>query len=170
MRALQNNPIDLKYLHKLKIRTVWSQKKMKTKENLCFKPCMRSKTIQLIKNIWTRSTFQLLRARFFQHWRKHSANHFCLTNQSKWSIIFGQAQNSNCFQQELSITKQNRQCKLCVSNKTIQLIKNICTSWKFQAQNFNCLKQEISVVKEHRNCKPCVPKETIQLIKNSWAS
>ena len=46
--------------------------------------------------------------------------------------------NSKCLKQEFFITKENRQCKLCVPNKTIQfqLIKN------GQAQNSKCLQRE----------------------------
>jgi len=78
--------------------------------------------------------------------------------QSNCPIIFGQAQNSECLEQEFSITKENRQCKPCMANKTIQfqLIKNIWRSSKFQvpqARNFNLQKT--------RQCKPCVPNETI---------
>ena len=84
--------------------------------------------------------------------------------QSNCPRIGGQAQNSNCLQQEFSIKKENIMCKPCVPDKTIQfqLIKIIWISSKFQvpcAKNFH-----------HERKQPCVPnkKSAIQLFKNSW--
>ena len=63
-----------------------------------------------------------------------SSHHVCLTKQFaiRFSTITAQAQNSTCLKQEFSITKENRQCKPCMPNKTIQLLKNSWTSSKFQ--------------------------------------
>ena len=113
MWALQNNPIDKKYLYKIEIPTAsikifpsrmktdgqtlhaWQNiqlilnicsswkfqlswaKHPNTKDKIKCKPCMRSKTIQLIKNIWTISTFQLPQAKFFHHETKQTVQAMC---------------------------------------------------------------------------------------------
>ena len=79
--------------------------------------------------------------------------------QSNWSIIFGQAKNSNCLEQEISITKikQTEQTMCAWQN-------NLHSNWSRifgQAQNSNCLKQKISVMKLNRQCTPCMPNKTI---------
>jgi len=53
--------------------------------------------------------------------KTHSANHACLTKKSDSyeSRTFGEAQNSICLEQEISIFKENRQRKPCVPNETI---------------------------------------------------
>ena len=52
-----------------------------------------------------------------------STNHAVLKKQSSWSKIFAQAENCNCLDQKSSNTKENKKCKPCMPNKTIQLNK-----------------------------------------------
>ena len=75
--------------------------------------------------------FQLPSARNFPRKETDSAYHACLTKQSA-NQVSKNAQNSNCFEQEFSITRENRQCKPCVPNKTIRLIKTMWTSSKVE--------------------------------------
>jgi len=115
------------------------------------------------KNSSRSSKFQLPRARNFPREETDSANHACLTKQSESNCpsILGQAQNSNCLEQEFSITREDRECKPCMPNKTIRLIKNMCTSLKFQLPRSKIFSAYHTCLTKH---------SAIQLSKNSWTS
>ena len=115
------------------------------KENIHCTPWVPNKPIQLIKNIWISSIFQLPQARIFHHERKqtvqtisalqnilidqeylnkfivqtavnkyfHSVYHVCLTKQNATQLSKNswRSSNSSCVDQQLSIIKENRQCK-----------------------------------------------------------
>jgi len=77
------------------------------KENRQSKPCMPNKTIQfqLIKNCVDSQNSKASRQNFPSQKKTHSANHACLTKKSDSyeSRTFGEAQNSICLEQEISI-------------------------------------------------------------------
>ena len=115
------------------------------------------------KNSSISSKFQLPRARNFPREETDSANHACLTKQSESNCpsILGQAQNSNCLEQEFSITREDRECKPCMPNKTIRLIKNMCTSLKFQLPRSKIFSAYHTCLTKH---------SAIQVFKHSWTS
>ena len=117
----------------LKIPTASSKNfPSREKTDSAYHTCLtKHSAIQLSKNSWTRSKFQLPSARNFPRKETDSAYHACLTKQSAIQVSKN-AQNSNCFEQEFSITRENRKCKPCVPNKTIRLIKTMWTSSKVE--------------------------------------
>ena len=59
-----------------------------TKEIREYKPCVSNKTIQLIKNIWTSSKYQLPPARIFHYTGKCTLNGFRMGISRPISLIF----------------------------------------------------------------------------------
>jgi len=78
--------------------------------------------------------------------------------QSNCPRIVEQAQNSKCLEQAFSITKENRQCKPCMPNKTIrfQLLKNFGDTQNSKASRQNFPSQK----KTHSANHACLTKKS----------